>query len=170
MPTAPEKDQQSVTPDTYQLIRTDQIDGVIIKEMKHILTDNSLTTEVIRTDWGLGSGALEQVLHVRLRVGAISGWHLHQSQTDHVFCIAGSLKWVLFDDREGSATRGTVMQILLSEHRPQLILIPTGIWHAVQNTWHQESTFVNIFNRVYVHGDPDEWRLPLDSERIPYRF
>lgn len=163
------KDAPSVSCDFNRIVK-DPIQGVQIKEVKHIVTRNSLATEVIRSDWGLDTGNIEQALLVRVRVGTISGWHCHRHQTDHIFCLLGAMRLVLFDGRDDSPTRNRLMELFLSDSRPTLVVIPTGVWHGIQNLWHQETMFMNFFNRVYEHDDPDEWRLPLENDTIPYRF
>ena len=82
----------------------------------------------------------------------------------------GSIKLVLYDDRPESTTRGDVNVFLLSRLRPTLITIPPGIWHGLQNMESFESSFINYFDRPYTYEDPDEWRLPLNTDKIPYRF
>ena len=38
--------------------------------------------------------------------GVIKGWHLHKEMTLNYAGIQGMIKLVLYDDREGSATKG----------------------------------------------------------------
>ena len=45
-----------------------------------------------------------------------------------------------------------------------------GIWHGMHNVGSDDWAFLNLFDRVYDHGNPDEWRLPPDNDVIPYRF
>jgi len=54
--------------------------------------------------------------------------------------------------------------------RPALLVIPPRIWHGIQNLSPSTSTFVNYFDEQYAYDNPDDWRLPPDTEEIPYRF
>jgi dTDP-4-dehydrorhamnose 3,5-epimerase len=110
------------------------------------------------------------MIHVDFRPGALSAWHMHRNQTDHIFVVAGTIKVVLFDDREESATRGNLEIYHLSPLRPTLLVVPPEVWHGLQNLEAGHSSFVNFFDRRYEHDDPDEWRLPPDTDEIPYRF
>ena len=76
---------------------------------------------------------------------------------------------MLYDERPGSPTEGLVSKIVLSEHRRRLMNIPAGVWHAERNLG---STNVVVINSPipYDHSNPDKYRLPLDTDRIPYRF
>jgi len=148
----------------------DLIDGVRLHEVRNVVTFNGVTTEVHRADWNVAGGDIVHIVHVALRPGVVSAWHMHRHQTDHVFCVSGTLKVVLYDDREGSRTRGKVDELVVSPYRPTLLVIPPGLWHGVVNIAGERSCFVNYFDRAYDYADPDEWRLPPDSEQIPYRF
>ena len=69
-----------------------------------------------------------------------------------------------------SATAGQLDVFHLSPARPQLLAVPPWVWHGVQNLAGGVSSFVNMFDRPYDYDDPDEWRLPPDSQEIPYSF
>ena len=146
------------------------IDGVVVREVRNIVTANGVTTEVCRDDWGIVEGSIKQTLFVSLRTGAISAWHQHRRRWDYLMAVGGQLRVVLFDPREASATRGQIDVFHLSPMRPQLLAIPPWIWHGVQNLEASPSSFVNLFNEMYDYDDPDEWRLPAGTDEIPYRF
>ena len=149
------------------------IDGVQLREIKNVVTANGITTELYRPEWGISggvAGAVQQVIHVALRGGAISAWHQHRHRWDFLIVVAGHLRVVLHDPREESPTRGQVDVLHLSPARPTLVAVPPWIWHGVQNLSADTSCFVNMFDRTYDYDDPDEWRLPPDTRDIPYRF
>jgi dTDP-4-dehydrorhamnose 3,5-epimerase len=162
------KDKQSVARDG-SVVRN-LIDGVVVHEMRNIVTQNGLTTEIFRSDWRSGQVPMQQTIFVTLRAGAISGWHMHLHQLDRIFVADGALRMVLFDDRDGSASQGAVNVLYLDRARPSLVSIPPGVWHALQALGNEPASFVNFFDVLYRHEDPDEWRLPLDTEKIPYKF
>jgi dTDP-4-dehydrorhamnose 3,5-epimerase len=147
------------------------IDGALLRESAHIATRNGVTTELFSAPWGLATDAVRHLIHVRLDPAAISAWHRHSRQTDQIAAIGGAIRVVLFDDREGSPTRGRIEEVELDDERPALLVIPPGVWHGVQNMLaNAPSAFLNLFDRPYEHGDPDEWRLPVASALIPYEF
>ena len=61
-----------------------------------------------------------------------------------------------------------VAQTLYVSLRPGAV--SAGIWHGVQNLGASDCAFLNFFDRLYEHGNPDEWRLPAANDAIPYRF
>jgi dTDP-4-dehydrorhamnose 3,5-epimerase len=162
------KDKQTVTANGASLRPLPA--GVDVREVRNIVTRNGLTTEVYRSDWPAAAGPVAQALYVSLREGAISAWHCHEAQLDRVFVVQGSVKLVLYDGREASPTHGAVCELFLDRARPSLVTFPPGIWHGMQNVGSGDCAFLNLFDRVYDHGNPDEWRLPPENDVIPYRF
>lgn len=58
----------------------------------------------------------------------VKGWHRHRLMTLNYACIWGRVKLVLHDDREGSTTRGTIVERFLGPDDYALAVIPPGIW------------------------------------------
>ena len=162
------KDSASVTPQG-EILR-DLIDGVHAREGRNIVTVRGTTTELYRDDWDDGAGAVGQAIHVSMNGHALSAWHCHERQVDRIFVTRGTVRLVLYDAREASPTRGRVNVFVLSPMRPTLVTVPPGVWHGLQNLDAGPAEFVNLFDVPYRHGDPDEWRLPPDTDAIPYRF
>ena len=82
----------------------------------------------------------------------------------------GTVKVVLYDDREGSSTRGMLNELHFGDHNRAHLVIPPGIWHAMKNVGTTDVIFVNCPTKPYNHEDPDKWSLPRDSGQIPYTF
>jgi dTDP-4-dehydrorhamnose 3,5-epimerase len=169
MPAQPTKDEPVHAP--RSAVRQGTIDGVLVREGSNIITKNGHTTEVFSSPWDVPVDAIRHAIHVSLKPAAISAWHMHEAQTDQIVAVAGMLRVVLYDPREQSPTLGQVEVFHLSPMRPTLLLVPPGIWHGVQNMVASDfSSFINLFDKPYEHGDPDEWRLPLTNDEIPYEF
>ena len=163
-----EKDRQTATPEgklTGQLIT-----NVVRHDMPNIVTRNGITTELYRPEWPVGGDQVRHMIHVILRANSLSAWHMHERQTDTIVVLNGSIRLVLFDDREESATRGHLNVFNLSRMSPAAISVPPGVWHGIQNLENTESSFINYFDHPYDYAAPDEWRLPSDTDEIPYRF
>jgi dTDP-4-dehydrorhamnose 3,5-epimerase len=155
---------------TANWVSTDElIDGVKVHEVRNVVTRNGITTEVFRAEWGVHTGDIVHAIHVTFREGAFSAWHMHREKTDHLFVVSGIIKAVLYDDREGSPTRGMLNEFFLAHERPRLLVIPPAVFHGLQSLG-GPATFVNYFDRPYDYANPDEHRLPPDAPEIPYRF
>lgn len=76
---------------------------------------------------------------------------------------------LLFDDRPESRSRGATMALRLDATDPQLVVVPPGVWHGVKPL-RGPASFVNIITHPYCYDDPDEWRLPYDTDQIPFQI
>ena len=164
----PRPDPATVTPDGTPL--TPRIDGVVLRYQRPIEDRRGEVLEVYRPSWGVHEEPLVYVYQVRIRPGAVKGWVRHEVQADRLFMISGALRWALYDDRPGSATHGLVNDLVLSERAPALLIIPRGVWHAVQNIGVADAIFLNMPTQPYNHAAPDKMRLPLGTPRIPFDF
>jgi dTDP-4-dehydrorhamnose 3,5-epimerase len=162
------KDVQSVTAE-WTLLQP-FIDGVTLREVKNVPKENGHLTEIFRTDWALDKGKVEQIFQVSLLPGGLSAWHTHRFTTDRLFVNSGLVKLVLYDARVESPTYGMVNVFRLGTLRPGLVLVPPGVWHGVQNLGSEMGLVLNLVDKAYQYEDPDHWRLPWDTDKIPYRF
>ena len=117
-----------------------------------------------------GSHLVDQVFQVILNAHGISAWHVHGHTIDRLFIASGHARVVLYDARLESPSHGRVMELLLDEHRPQLVVVPPGVWHGVQNLDNVPAMVVNMPDKAYNYERPDHWRLPQDTSEIPYTF
>jgi dTDP-4-dehydrorhamnose 3,5-epimerase len=161
------KDPQLITSSWSKL--QEPIGGVFVREVLHVPGDLGTLTELHRPDWD-PYGPVAQVFHLRIRSGGLSAWHCHLRTVDRLFAVAGSVKFVLFDDREESTTRGRVNEFNVGEERPALIVVPEGVWHGVQNLDAVPASIINMPTHAYTYEDPDHYRLPPDSPGIPYTW
>ena len=60
----------------------------------------------------------------------VKGWHRHREMTLNYACIWGRIKLVLFDDRDGSTTRGELVERFLGPDDYSLVIIPPGVWNG----------------------------------------
>jgi dTDP-4-dehydrorhamnose 3,5-epimerase len=102
--------------------------------------------------------------------GVIKGWHMHKLQTDHIACVKGMLKLVLFDGREGSPTKGEINEFFIGEHNPMLVKVPTDVYHGWKCISESEALAMNVPTLEYNYDKPDEYRLPHDTDLIPYNW
>ncbi|MGF1655353.1 MAG: cupin domain-containing protein [Verrucomicrobiales bacterium] len=115
----------------------------------------------------------EKVSHgtiVSIRAGWSKGWAIHMDHDDRYLVFRGEVEMCLYDEREDSPTKGLLSVFTLSEKNRQMLIIPRGVWHATENIGTEEAFFVNLPTAPYVYEDPDKYRLPLDTPRIPHRF
>jgi dTDP-4-dehydrorhamnose 3,5-epimerase len=146
------------------------ISGVVLREGSNVLTRSGSLTEVFRINWPEISAAPGQVNWVWLWSGAVTDWHCHINQTDHIFAVLGIVKLCLYDDRKDSPTHGVSNVFRLGALRPTLVVVPPYVWHGFRNESGEPAAFINYFEKPFRHEDPDNWRLPHDSASIPCKL
>lgn len=162
------KDAQLVSSD-WKLLQN-PIDGVSVHEVLHVPRDHGTITEIYRPEWDPTGLPVVQVYQSRLFPGALGAWSCHAHNIDRLFINQGHVKVVLFDGREASPTFRKINEFLIGDTRPTFVVIPPGVWHGVQNLGPSEALMLNLPTNPYNYQDPDHYRLPFDSDEIPYAW
>lgn len=163
------RDEQSITAD-WTPLRSPAIHDVRILEARWVNKSNGRLAELFRADWFGEQAHVDQVFHVLLNGHGISAWHVHEHTIDRLFIATGHVRVVLFDARSDSPSHGRIVELLLSGYRPQLVVVPAGVWHGVQNLDRATAVIVNMPDKAYDYEKPDHWRLPQNTREIPYSF
>ena len=143
------------------------IDGVKVKPLRVIADERGYLFEMLRSDEPIFQ-KFGQSYVTAVYPGVIKGWHMHRKQTDHFVCVHGMAKVALYDDREGSPTKGQVNEFFLGERNMILLVIPPLVYHGMKGIGNDVALIVNTPTEAYNPAEPDEYRLPYDTDRIPY--
>jgi dTDP-4-dehydrorhamnose 3,5-epimerase len=143
------------------------IDGVKIKKLRIIPDERGRLMEILRSDEDIYE-KFGQIYITAAYPGVVKAWHYHREQTDHLVCISGMMKIVLYDAREGSSTNGEVNEFFCGIHNPLLIKVPKGIYHGFKCISDTEALVINIPDKLYDYDSPDEFRVDPHKNDIPY--
>lgn len=143
------------------------IDGVTVKPLRLLRDERGWLMEILRGD-DPDFQKFGQVYVTVARPGVVKAWHAHERQTDHLAVVAGEARLALYDGRDGSPTRGNVLEIVAGENNPVLIIVPPGIYHGFKPTGDAPAHVVNVPTELYNYDNPDELRRPYDDPGIPY--
>jgi dTDP-4-dehydrorhamnose 3,5-epimerase len=160
------KDPQLITSDWRKL--QELLEGVFVREVLHVPRDHGVITEVFRPEWDPTDLPVVHIYQARLFPGALGAWSCHAQNTDRLFVNQGHVKIVLYDARVHSKTYGMVNEFHSGDARPFLLVIPSGVWHGLQNLGTSEALVLNFPTKPYDYEDPDHYRLPYDTSEIPY--
>lgn len=100
--------------------------------------------------------------------GVIRAWHYHHLQTDAFVCVRGMVKVPLYDAREDSPTKGELQEFFLGDQNRIMLFIPPGVMHGYKVISGEPAYLLNFPTEPYNRAQPDEHRLPYDTDRIPY--
>lgn len=143
------------------------IEGVATKDLIAHPDERGRLWEILRSDDDIFQ-QFGQVYITTAFPGVVKAWHAHRLQTDFFTVVSGLAKFVLYDMREDSPTRGEIAEFFIGRDNLQLITIPPGVYHGFKNVGREELLALNCPTLPYNAADPDEIRLPLDSDQIPY--
>ena len=167
-PLKPQADPQLVTPEGKLVLQ--RIDGVKIRSAITHPDERGEVCEIYNPAWGFHDEPMVYAYQICIRPGRVKGWVVHREQDDRLFASLGNIKAVLFDDRSESPTFGMVNELYLGERNRGMLIIPKGVFHALQNVGNNDAILINLPTRPYNHGKPDKFRIPLDTDKIPYEF
>jgi len=135
------------------------IEGVRVKRLKVIPDERGRLMEIFRvSETGINPKQVYMTTALEGVVKDKDKFHLHKSQNDNMCCIAGKVRLVIVDTREGSKTKNEIMEIDMGENAPHIVSIPCGALHAFKSL-EGESVIINCIDREYDHKDPDEIRV-----------
>jgi len=98
--------------------------------------------------------------------GVVKAWHKHRAMTLNYACILGRVKVVLYDDRELSPTKGTLMEIFLGPDNYSLVSIPPEVWNGLKGMSEPFSIVANCC--THPHDPTLSTRLDPVNNHIPY--
>jgi dTDP-4-dehydrorhamnose 3,5-epimerase len=98
--------------------------------------------------------------------GVVKAWHRHREITLNYACVFGRVKLVLYDEREGSLTRGALMEVFLGEDNYALVVIPPDVWNGFKGMSAPYALVANC--ATHPHDPSRSTRLAPFKNHIPY--
>ena len=103
--------------------------------------------------------------------GLVKAWKRHSRMTLNLVCIVGKIHFVLYDNREGSSTNGSFMEVTLSPESPETykrLTIPPGVWMGFVGIDKDKSILLNVAN--IPHDPTEQVNIPVDESDIVFDF
>lgn len=145
------------------------IDGLELKQLKKNVDERGYLCELLRKDWSI-FGEFAMAYFSVTFPGVVRAWHRHPKtkQQDRMCFLQGTAKVVVYDGREHSSTRGLINQFVIGDDNLALIKIPGECWHGFKVLGVKPAMLINFPDKLYSYQNPDEERLPPDTDKIPY--
>ncbi len=140
-------------------IKHPRIHDVKTKPLTLIPDERGYLLEILRADDQEFFSKFGQVYVSATYPGAVKAWHYHKDQVDNFVCVAGMVKLVLVDTRDGSPTKGAINEFFLGTENRTMVQVPNLVYHGWKCVSTEMSMVVNIPNEPYRYADPDEFRL-----------
>ena len=145
------------------------INGVEVRDLQVNADERGHLVEVFREDWDEYDPEPAMSYYSLSYPGVVRAWHRHtRGQVDHFVWPQGRIRVGGYDDRNDSPTQGGGNRFVIGEHKQQVIRIPGECWHGFKVIGNEQALLVNFPTNLYDYEDPDEERLPHDTEEIPF--
>ena len=144
------------------------IEGVILQDLSIIPREGGAVLRMLRADSPLYTG-FGEVYFSEVEPGNIRAWKCHTKQTQLFTVPSGRMKLVLYDTRNGSATKNRLVEIILG--RPdqyRLLRVPPNIWYGFTPIGDVPAILCNCTDLP--HDPAESIRKEQDSPDIPYHW
>ena len=141
------------------------IDGVLIYPLKQIADERGRIMHMLRCD-DPHFEAFGEIYFSTINPGVIKGWHLHKRMTLNYVVVVGAIKLVLYDDREGSSTKGKIQEVFLGSSNYALVRIPPLVWNGFKGIGIGEAIVANCSTTPHEPGEIER-KDPFEND-IPY--
>lgn len=142
-----------------------EIDGLVVTPLRRIPDERGAVFHMLRED----SPTFERFGEIYFSMvypGAIKAWHIHTDMTLNYAVPVGMVKLVCYDDRDGSRTRGNVVELHVGELNYCLVTIPNMVWNGFKGAGTGPALVANCST---VPHRPDEiQRMDPFTDAIPY--
>jgi dTDP-4-dehydrorhamnose 3,5-epimerase len=141
------------------------ITGVKITPLRQFLDERGKVMHMLK----VGDPAFQQFGEIYFSCiypGAIKGWHIHKEMTLNYAVPHGHIKFVLYDERPTSPTRGEVQEIFMGPDNYCLVTVPPMVWNGFKGIGTETAVVANCSTIPHTPDEIDR-RDPFDPS-IPY--
>jgi dTDP-4-dehydrorhamnose 3,5-epimerase len=139
------------------------IDGIILTPLKVIeVAGGDVLHAMKSTDQGYHS--FGEAYFSTINKGAKKGWKRHTEMTLNLVVPVGAVRFVLFDDRDGSPTFGYYNQFILARDDYSRLTVPPMVWMGFQGLYDEYSLLLNIANILHEPAEVDQ----IDMDKIDF--
>ncbi len=144
-----------------------EIEGVKVIPLKRIPDERGTIMHMLRRD---DPHFIEfgEIYFSTIYRGVIKGWHRHRDMTLNYACVFGRIKLVIYDDREDSPTRGSLMEQFFGPDHYALVQIPPGLWNGFKGMSDPHSIIANCCTHPHDPSANRSDRLDPSTNNIPY--
>ncbi len=141
------------------------IEGVAVRPLRQIPDERGKIMHMLRAD-DPHFERFGEIYFSCVYPGAIKAWHIHKVMTLNYAVIVGRIKLVLYDDREGSPTRGQLLELFVGDGNYVLVTVPPLVWNGFKGVGTETAIVANC--ATLPHDPAEIERMDPFTDRIPY--
>lgn len=140
--------------------------GVDLFPLKHIVVPKGDVFHALKST-DIGFKGFGEAYFSKIDYNEIKGWKRHNRFTLNLVVPFGAVKFVIYDDRFDSQTKGEYKEFVLSpEGDYSRLTVSPGLWMAFAGMAKGESMILDIIDDVHDPIESDKKEL----SEIPYNF
>ena len=128
------------------------ISGVVFTPLSIIDTEGGDVLHAMKSS-DMGYNGFGEAYFSTIDSGAIKGWKSHQEMILNLVVPIGKVRFVIFDDRIETPTKGEFCEIILSRENYGRLTIPPLLWVGFQGLDNSSSLLLNIAS---IEHSPEE--------------
>jgi len=143
------------------------IEGVKITPLKQIVDERGKVMHMLRCDSEVFQ-KFGEIYFSCVYPGVVKGWHIHKRMTLNYAVPHGNIKFVLYDARSNSLTKGEFQELFLSPDNYMLVTVPPMVWNGFKGLGNEMAIVANC---ATIPHDPEEIeRIDSFDPSIPYNW
>jgi len=128
------------------------LDGVFLTELKIIdVPGGEVLHAMKKSDFGYAG--FGEAYFSRVQPNVIKAWKKHKLVTLNLVVCSGSVRFVIYDNRKESSSKGLFYDVTLSNQNYSRLTVPPLVWMGFQGVWDKTSMLLNI---VDIEHYPEE--------------
>ena len=143
------------------------IDGVIVQDLKQISDERGKVMHMLRCDSPLFEKFGEIYFSI-INPCVVKAWKRHRRMTQNIVVPTGTIKLVIYDDRNGVTGCGDTEVMEIGEDNYCMVRIPPLVWYGFQCISSRQALIANCTD---IPHDPDEAEnRDLQDSFVPYQW
>jgi dTDP-4-dehydrorhamnose 3,5-epimerase len=128
------------------------IEDVIVTPLKRIFNEKGDILHALRCSEE-GFSKFGEAYFSTVGMNDVKGWKKHSEMTLNLIVPTGCIKFVLFDDRDESSSKGRFQEVIITPDNYVRLTVPPKLWLAFQGVGDGVNMLLNIAS---IEHDPTE--------------
>ena len=142
------------------------IEGIIITPLKVIETIGGNVMHGMKLK-DIGYSGFGEAYFSIVKSGAVKGWKRHRQMISNLIVPVGSIRFVVFDDRQNSQSLNQLQEIVISKNdNYSRLTVPPMVWFGFQGMDKKDSIILNVASIKHSPNEVD--RQELDAIKFDW--
>ena len=131
------------------------LDGVIITPLKIISVPGGDVLHAMKNN-DSGFDGFGEAYFSTIKSGVIKAWKRHHQMTLNLVVPVGAVKFVLYDERDSSSSKGEFSEVVISKDNYVRLTVPPGLWMGFKCVGNIDGLLLNIANIPHAADEVDK--------------